>query len=131
MEWDGDWESTWEDEKNVSKDLKMEFEEGVTVAMEVRGAMESMLESLEKFDSGEEKGDDVEAGGSEQSGATGKEQVTVKEKDADGVTYRTVTIKPLTVVRSTPFRFHSLSVSVKYQLLRLFSMFYNALSISK
>ena len=108
VEWDGDWESTWEDEKNLSKDLK-EFEEGVTVATEVRGVMASMLESLEKLDGGEEKkGDDVEAGCSEQSGATGKEQVTVKEKDADGVTYRTVTIKPLMAVRSTPFSFHSL-----------------------
>ena len=133
VEWDGDWESTWEDEKNVSKDLKTGFEEGVAMATEVRGAMEFMLDSLEKLDGGEEKkkDDHVAAGGSEQSGATGKEQVTVKEKDADGVTYWTITIKPLTAVRSTPFSFNSLSVLVKYQLTCLFSMFYNALSISK
>ena len=55
VEWDGDWESTWEDEKNVSKDLKTEFEEGVAMATEVRGAMECMLDSLEKLDGGEEK----------------------------------------------------------------------------
>ena len=54
VEWDGDWESTWEDERNVSKGLK-EFEEGVTVATEVRGVMENMLESLEKLVGGEEE----------------------------------------------------------------------------
>ena len=67
-------------------------------------------------------GDDVEAGGSEPSSTTGKEQVTVKEKVADGEIYRTVTIKPLTAVRNTSFSFDSLSVSVKYLLLCLFSV---------